>query len=518
MNFCNERRPSFPIGSSFLESWVIEKPIYCLESQECYEIKGASGILLGVAIRCETRQIAELERDRHLIWWEHTTRAVSHEISTLGAWHIVVAAILERNVVWGNEEDALFTEDEARSLLNSLLNVSKFGFEHNVKPLLKIGTVPVIRNGLVSAKPLFVLPASEKTQQDCVIGIAKTVYWFTTKIVPSSSEEEPLPEINRWNPTVGRTFSSLIKDSLNGITSLAELEKQLEFLAVRDDPEENFVVNRLTKNKLSPSDSVVHGLDKVGGMKSLKTLLREEVVRPIREPELFKQYGLSIPNGILLYGPPGCGKTFIARQLAEELGFNFIEVTPSEIASSYIHASVLKIRDLFLNAEKHAPCVIFIDEFEALVPSRTNLGGHQQYKSEEVNEFLVRLNECKGKNILIMAATNEPSLIDDAIKRTGRLDKLIFVGPPDFDARIELLKIYLADRPLGQVHLEEFSQQLEGYSCSDIRNICDEAARLALKQQQPIETEHVKDSIKRNPPSLTPDILAKYADSQQRGI
>lgn len=165
--------------------------------------------------------------------------------------------------------------------------------------------------------------------------------------------------------------------------------------------------------------SQLHGLEKVAGMLELKNLLWKDVIRPLRDPAPFKRYGLTIPNGILLFGPPGCGKTYIARQLAEELGFAFIELIPSEVASPYIHDSVLRIRAIFEKAEGEAPSVIFIDEFEALVPSRADLGGHQQYKSEEVNEFLAHLNSCADKKVLIVAATNEPQKIDAAILRTG---------------------------------------------------------------------------------------------------
>jgi transitional endoplasmic reticulum ATPase len=178
----------------------------------------------------------------------------------------------------------------------------------------------------------------------------------------------------------------------------------------------------------------------------------------------------------------------------------------------------LAIRDLFAEAEKHAPTMIFIEEFEGLVPKRSELSGAQQYKSEEVNEFLVHLNECATKKIFIIAATNEPDKIDTAILRPGRLDKLIYVGPPDFEARKELLIMYLSDRPQANLDIENFAEILDGYSCSDIRNIIDESARLALREGKPIDNEHLKEAIRRNPSSLSSDILSKYKTFQQRGI
>jgi hypothetical protein len=176
----------------------------------------------------------------------------------------------------------------------------------------------------------------------------------------------------------------------------------------------------MTKAEPKPVDAFraganLHGLAKVAGMRELKALLEKDVVHAFRNPDLFRRYRLSIPHGILLFGPPGCGKTYIARQLAEELGCTFIESRQSDVASIYIHGSSIQIRNLFETAEKSAPSVLFIDEFEGMVPSRAGLGAHQQYKSEEVNEFLSQLNECGRKKILVVAASNEPEKIDTAI-------------------------------------------------------------------------------------------------------
>ena len=170
---------------------------------------------------------------------------------------------------------------------------------------------------------------------------------------------------------------------------------------------------------------------KSAGMYELKKLLEDEVVSALRDPEDLKAYGLTIPNGILLFGPPGCGKRLYLPAIGREMNFFFKEVFPSEIGSTFIHETTLKIREVFDHAYQHAPAIIFVDEFESMVPARRNLGAHQQHTAEEVSEFLKQLEASAERKILLIAATNEPWKIDPAVQRTGRLDKKIYVGPPD---------------------------------------------------------------------------------------
>jgi transitional endoplasmic reticulum ATPase len=265
--------------------------------------------------------------------------------------------------------------------------------------------------------------------------------------------------------------------------------------------------------------SELRGLSKVAGMRQLKALLWRNVIRPLRNPAPFQRYRLTIPNGILLYGPPGCGKTYIARQLAEELGFKFFEVIPSEVGSPYIHDTTLRIRDIFKRAADQAPSVLFVDEFEALVPSRADLGGHQQYKSEEVNEFLAHLSGCAEKQILVMAATNEPQKIDIAILRTGRLDIHAYVGPPDAEARAEMLSLHLGGRPAEpDIDITAIATGLDGYSASDIKFLVDEAAREALEHGVPISTTLIDEAKRRVPASVTKDEQERFQSFGQRGI
>ena len=351
--------------------------------------------------------------------------------------------------------------------------------------------------------------------------VAKAFYRFATGI-EHGQLAGGVPALLRWSKFGGEELSRIVDRCLAPasskacITTLSGLNNALG----RERPEGLNSQDSSSKMRSTPPSSATgQGLGKVAGMHALKELLRREVVNPVRNPAPYRRYGLSIPNGILLYGPPGCGKTYIARQLAEELGHYFVEIIPSALASPFIHQSVINIRELFEAAAEQAPAVVFIDEFEALVPSRGELGGHQQYKAEEVNEFLAHLNSCSEKNIFVIAATNQPEKIDPAVRRTGRLDKLIYVGPPDEEARREMLTLHLEGRPVAaDFEIGALAENLQGYSASDIRFLVDEAARDALKTRQDITSESFRSAMARIQPSVSSELEAQYRSIEQRGF
>ncbi|PAF49314.1 hypothetical protein BKH43_06955 [Helicobacter sp. 13S00401-1] len=210
----------------------------------------------------------------------------------------------------------------------------------------------------------------------------------------------------------------------------------------------NYANNLAELKKRSFKDS---GFASVAGMDKLKEELRKHVINVLKNKKNGERFKVSLPNGILLYGPPGCGKTFIARKLAEELGYAFIEVRHSDIASPYIHGGVGNIAAIFASARKNAPCVIFIDEIDGLGQERGKLSVDSSYKQEEINELLSHINGIGKEDILVIGATNELDKLDKALQRSGRFDIKIEVGPPDLKARMKLFEMYLKDRATSKL-------------------------------------------------------------------
>ena len=252
------------------------------------------------------------------------------------------------------------------------------------------------------------------------------------------------------------------------------------------------------------------GFAAVAGMEELKQQMREEVIEPLHNPEEYHRYGVTIPNGMLLYGPPGCGKTFFAKHFAEEVGFNFMCITPAALKSRYVNATQENIAKMFKEAEENAPTVIFIDEMNELVPNRDDGNVHEMSRSA-VNEMLAQMDRTGEKGIFIIGATNYPNMIDPAILRAGRLDKKYYIGVPDIEARMALFRLYLKKRPYDfGLDYHQLADMTQGYVSADIQLIVNDASRNALRQHSKITMELLKVAITNTAPSLSNNELRKY--------
>ena len=258
----------------------------------------------------------------------------------------------------------------------------------------------------------------------------------------------------------------------------------------------------------------VHWED-IGGLEEVKKELREAVEWPLKNPEIFKRLGIKPPKGILLYGPPGCGKTLLARAVATESEANFITIKGPEVFSKWVGESEKAIREVFRKARMAAPAVIFFDEIDSLVPRR-GLGFADSGVTERVISQL--LTEMDGivtlEDIVVIAATNRPDIVDPAVLRPGRFDRLIYVPEPDEKSRLEIFKIYTKNMPLAEdVDLKKLAEMTKNYSGADIEALCREAAMNALRKDvnaKEVTFTDFQEAMKRVGPTISPEMENWY--------
>lgn len=269
-----------------------------------------------------------------------------------------------------------------------------------------------------------------------------------------------------------------------------------------------------TEAKVDIQKGKGNGFKDIAGMDQLKQMLTQKVIFILKDKEKAAKYKLLPPNGMLFYGPPGCGKSFFAEKFAEETGFNFMLVKASDLGSIYVHGSQGKIADLFKKAEESKPTIICLDEFDAFVPNRSNKGAEHQ--AGEVNEFLSQLNNCAQRGIFVIATSNRPDMIDPAVLRTGRIDKLVYIPMPDKEARSEMFKLHLSGRPCADIDSERLAELTDGYIASDIAYIVNDAAMGAAFNDQPITQQLLEEIISSVHPSISKDVINSYETLHQK--
>jgi len=257
--------------------------------------------------------------------------------------------------------------------------------------------------------------------------------------------------------------------------------------------------------------------DDIGDLEAAKQELKESVEWPLKNPDIFKRMGIKPPRGILLFGPPGCGKTLLARAVATESEANFISIKGPEVFSKWVGESERAIREVFRKARMSAPAIIFFDEIDALVPRRGVGYADSGVTERVISQLLTEIDGIETlQEVIVLAATNRPDILDPAIMRPGRLDRMIYVPEPNEEGRLQIFKIHTKDMPLAKdVDLKELAHLTKGYSGADIESICREAAIISLRRDinsKEVTFSDFEEALKRIGPSITRDMDNWYRD------
>jgi AAA family ATPase, CDC48 subfamily len=255
--------------------------------------------------------------------------------------------------------------------------------------------------------------------------------------------------------------------------------------------------------------------DDIGGLHDVKQKLVEAIEWPLKFPDKFERLGIKPPKGILLYGPPGCGKTLLAKAVATEAEANFVTIKGPEVYSKWVGESEKAIREVFRKARQASPCIIFLDEIETIVPRKDMLDDSSGVAHRVAAQLLSEMDGVEElRDVVVLGATNRPDLMDPAVLRPGRFDRLIYVPPPDEAGRYETLKIYTRNMPLSEeVDLRKLAAMTEGYSGADLESLCREAALAALRRDtnaKYVSWADFQEALKIVRPSITPAMLKEY--------
>ncbi|KAL6122440.1 hypothetical protein NUSPORA_00523 [Nucleospora cyclopteri] len=313
--------------------------------------------------------------------------------------------------------------------------------------------------------------------------IAKEIHGFTGSDVASMCSEAAIQQLREKLP-----FIDLDREKIPSsiLCDLSVTQSNFNYAIQNTDP------SSLRETVIETPN--VKWAD-IGGLENVKAELRETVMYPVNHPEKFIKFGQNPSKGVLLYGPPGCGKTLLAKAVATECKANFISIKGPELLSKWVGDSESNVRQIFDKARGSAPCVLFFDEIDSIGKSRMHASDSSGVTDRMLNQLLVEMDGMnQKKNVFVMGATNRPSLLDTALMRPGRLDQLVYIPLPDKQSRLSILKAKLNKAPLGEdVNLEAISDMTEGFSGADLTEICQRAAKFAIRESIKAEITNTTD-------------------------
>ncbi|MHA1125519.1 MAG: CDC48 family AAA ATPase [Candidatus Heimdallarchaeota archaeon] len=259
----------------------------------------------------------------------------------------------------------------------------------------------------------------------------------------------------------------------------------------------------------------------VGGLDNQVRELKEAIEWPLKFKESFTRMGISPPRGILLYGPPGCGKTLLAKAVATESEVNFISIKGPALLSKWVGESEKAVREIFRKAKMSAPTIVFFDEIDSLAPKRGSGFGDSGTTERVISQLLTEIDGLEMiKHVIIIAATNRPDIVDSALLRPGRFDRFVLIPPPGLKAREKILEIFTKNMPIADdVKIKELAKLIEGYSGADVESLCREAAMLSLRDDmnsQIVNLKHFKAALKKVQASITPEMMKYYENAKER--
>jgi transitional endoplasmic reticulum ATPase len=261
----------------------------------------------------------------------------------------------------------------------------------------------------------------------------------------------------------------------------------------------------------------------IGGLETLKQELKEAVEWPLKHPQAFKKLGIKPPKGVLMYGPPGCGKTLLAKAVANESEANFILVKGPELISKWVGESEKGIRGIFKKAKQSSPTIIFFDEIDAIATRRGSSQGSTQVTERVVNQMLTEMDGLEELNdVVVIAATNRPDMVDPGLLRPGRFDRIIMTPVPDKEARLEIFKIHTKGMPLAKdVDLEKLAEKTQNYVGADIEGVVREAGILALRDDikvKEVSMKYFDKALKKVKSSILNEDIQKYKEIEEKYI